>query len=134
MAELSSYVSFRGDARAALEFYQQVFGGTLAMNTFAEFGMTGPQEDQLMHGQLTMPSGQNLMASDTPPGMDYTEGRRVSLILHGEDEAELRGYFDRLSEGGTVHTPLEKQMWGDIYGQCTDRFGIEWMVNISAPQ
>lgn len=81
-----------------------------------------------------MPSGQNLMAADTPPGMDYTEGRRVSLILHGEDEAELRRYFDRLAAGGSVDTPLEKQMWGDVHGQCTDRFGIAWMVNISTPQ
>jgi len=135
MAELSPYLSFRGDARAALEFYQDVFGGTLDLTTFGEYGVPDAPADQIMHGQLTMPSGQNLMASDVSAGMDYSgEGRRVTLMLHGEDEAELRGHWDRLSDGGTVEVPLEKQMWGDVYGQCTDRFGIVWMMNIAAPQ
>ena len=101
MAELSPYLSFRGDARAALEFYQDVFGGTLDLTTFGEYGVPDAPADQIMHGQLTMPSGQNLMASDVSAGMDYSEGRRVTLMLHGEDEAELRGYWDRLSDGGT---------------------------------
>ena len=79
--ELSSYISFTGQAREAMEFYQSVFGGELLMNTFAEFGMEGEIADQIMHASLGMPSGQTLMGSDTPPGMEYTEGKRVRMIV-----------------------------------------------------
>ena len=131
--ELSSYISFTGQAREAMEFYQSVFGGELLMNTFAEFGMDGDIADQIMHASLVMPSGQTLMGSDTPPGMEYTEGKRVRMIVHGEDEGQLRECWDRLVVGGSVDTPLEKQMWGDIYGACTDKFGVDWMMNIAQP-
>ena len=131
--ELSSYLSFNGQAREALQFYADVFGGRLEMNTFAEFGMEGDYAEQIMHASLFMPSGQTLMGSDTPPEMQYSEGSRVTLILHGEDEADLRAKWDRLTDGGEVTVALEKQMWGDTYGACIDKFGITWMVNIAQP-
>ena len=131
--ELSSYLSFNGQAREAMQFYADVFGGELEMNTFAEFGMDGDAGDQIMHASLHMPSGQTLMGSDTPPEMQYSEGTRVTLILHGEDEAELRGKWERLSDGGEVTVALAKQMWGDTYGACVDKYGITWMVNIAQP-
>ena len=131
--ELSSYLSFNGQAREAMQFYADVFGGELEMNTFAEFGMEGDTGDQIMHASLHMPSGQTLMGSDTPPEMQYSEGTRVTLILHGEDEGQLRECWDRLVVGGSVDTPLEKQMWGDTYGACIDKYGITWMVNIAQP-
>lgn len=132
---LSPYLMFDGDARAAMEFYREVFGGDLAMNTFGEFGMQGtPHENLIMHAQLETPGGHTLMASDTSPDMDRTPGWTVQLMLHGEDEAQLRGYWEALADGGTIGTPLEPQMWGDQYGQLTDKFGIIWMVNISTPQ
>ncbi len=132
--ELSSYISFTGQAREAMEFYRDVFGGELEMNTFGEFGMEGDIADQIMHASLHLPTGQTLMGSDTPPGMEYSDGKRVRMIVHGEDEGVLRGYWDGLVVGGSVETPLDKQMWGDIYGACTDKYGVEWMMNISAPQ
>jgi PhnB protein len=128
---LNPYLSFQGNAREAVEFYQQVFGGELTLSTFGEYGMEGPTADQVMHAQLETPAGYTLMVSDTPPGMDHTQGTNITVSLSGDDSEELRGYFAKLSEGGTVVTPLEKQMWGDEYGACTDRFGIPWMVNIS---
>jgi PhnB protein len=131
--ELSSYMSFNGQAREAMHFYQSVFGGDLEMNTFAEFGMEGDTAEQIMHASLTLPSGQTLMGSDTPPGMGFSEGARVTLILHGEDEADLRGAWERLIEGGEVTVPLAEQMWGDVYGACVDQYGITWMVNIAQP-
>jgi PhnB protein len=70
------------------------------------------------------------MASDTPPGMETTTGTNISVSLSGDGD-ELRGYFQKLSDGGSVTMPLEKQMWGDEFGMCTDRFGIAWMANIS---
>lgn len=132
-SHLNPYVSFQGSARAAMEFYRDVFGGTLEMNTMGEFGRTGPEADLIMHAGLETPSGFTLMGADVPPEMTYTEGTRIGMILHGDDEAELRGYFDALADGGTVTVPLERQMWGDLYGQCTDKFGVDWMVNIAAP-
>jgi PhnB protein len=132
---LNPYIAFDGDARAAMEFYREVFGGDLVMNTFGEFGAPeSPDADKIMHSQLETPSGYTLMGSDTPQGMDYSRGTNVSISLSGDDTDELHGYWEKLSEGGAVSVPLEKQMWGDEFGMCTDRFGIAWMVNIGAPQ
>lgn len=130
---LNPYISFAGDARQAMEFYKTVFGGELTLNTFGESGMAGtPAADQIMHAQLETPSGYTIMASDTPPGMEYNPGTNISVSLSGDDSNELRGYWEKLTGDGTVSVPLEKQMWGDEFGACTDRFGISWMVNITS--
>jgi PhnB protein len=130
---LCPYLSFRDTARQAMEFYQQVFGGELTLSTFGEFGMADtPAADLIMHGQLETPSGFTLMGADTPPGMDYSPGTNITVCLSGDEAEQLRGYFTRLAEGGDLSVPLEKQMWGDEYGACTDQFGIPWMANISA--
>lgn len=132
-SRLNPYISFAGDARPAMEFYKTVFGGELTLNTFGESGMAGtPEADQIMHAQLETPSGYTIMASDTPPGMAYNPGTNISVSLSGDDSDELRGYWEKLSSDGTVSVPLEKQMWGDEFGACTDRFGISWMVNIAS--
>lgn len=131
-SRLNPYIGFDGNARQAMEFYQQVFGGTLAMNTFAEFGAAeGPDADKIMHAMLETPSGYTLMGSDTPPGMPHQPGNNISVSLSGDDGDELRGYWEKLSAGGSVSMPLEKQMWGDEFGMCVDQFGIAWMVNIT---
>ena len=132
---LNPYVSFTDNARQALEFYQGVFGGTLTLNTFGEFGQPdSPDAKKIMHGMLETDGGLTLMGADTPSGMTHTPGGSITISLSGDDEPELRGYWDKLSEGGTVSVPLEKQMWGDEFGMCTDRFGISWMVNITQPK
>jgi PhnB protein len=136
-SRLNPYISYPGTARQAMEFYRGVFGGELNISTFGEFGGAGgpdgPDPDGIMHAQLETPSGYTLMASDTPPGMDVTPGTNISVSLSGDDSDQLRGYFQKLSDGGTVTMPLEKQMWGDEFGQCMDKFGINWMVNIGQP-
>ncbi|MFE9577724.1 VOC family protein [Nocardia sp. NPDC006044] len=133
-SRLNPYLSFGDTARAALEFYREVFGGTLTISTFSEFSdADAPGADLVMHGVLETPSGFTLMAADTPPGMEYKPGSSISISLSGEDAAELHGYWDRLAEAGTVSVPLERQMWGDEFGLCQDRYGIAWMVNIAAP-
>jgi PhnB protein len=132
---LNPYISFKDNAREAMEFYHSILGGKLDMNSFAEGGMpdVDPADaNKLMHGMITTDTGLVLMASDTPTGMQYTDGARVSISLSGEDEAELSGYFNKLSEGGNVVMPLEKAPWGDTFGMVTDKFGINWMVNINA--
>ena len=127
---LNPYISFDGNAREAMEFYEGVFGGTLDMNTFAEFGEQGPGADKIMHGQLETPQGFTIMGADTPPGMDHQPGTNFAVSLSGDD-ADLRSWWDRLADGGTVTVPLEQQMWGDEFGQVVDRFGVAWMVNIT---
>jgi PhnB protein len=132
-SRLNPYLSFAGTARPALEFYRDVFGGSLAMHTFGEAGAahSADQSDQIMHGMLETDTGYTIMASDTPPGMDLHPGDAITVSLSGDDADQLRGYWARLSEGGKVSVPLEKQMWGDEFGMCVDRFGVPWMVNIA---
>lgn len=132
--QLNPYISFNGDAREALAFYESIFGGTLRTNTYGEYGQEGEAADQLMHGHLETEGGLVLMVADVPPGEGTRSGENIAISLSGEDEAELRGYWDGLSEGADVTVPLEPQMWGDIFGQLVDRFGIAWMVNINKPE
>ena len=128
-SRLNPYVMFPGTAREAMQTYERVFGGTLTLHTFDESGGEG---DGIMHALLETPDGFVLMASDLPPGMDPQPVSGISISLSGQDEESLRRWWDALSSDGTVHVPLEKQMWGDVFGQCTDRFGVSWMVNIGA--
>jgi len=134
-SRLNPYVSFRDNAREALEFYKDVFGGKLSINTFGEYGdPNAPGANNVMHGQLETDRGFTLMGSDTPPGMDFNPGNNITISLSGDDEQELRSYWEKLTEGANVTMPLEKQMWGDVYGQCTDKFGVQWMVDIGQQQ
>jgi PhnB protein len=131
-SRLNPYISFEGNARSALEFYRDVFGGTLTLNTFGEFAdAAAAGADKIMHGMLESDSGYTLMGSDTPPGMDFTPAANPAVSLSGDDADELRGYWEKLSAGGNVLMPLEKQMWGDAFGMCVDQFGVPWMVNIT---
>jgi PhnB protein len=130
-SKLNPYLSFDGSCREAMEFYQSVLGGELEVSTFGEYGDEGPSKDGVMHAQLNTPGGFTLMASDTPPGMPVDTGASVSISLSGDDTDELRRFWQGLSEGAEVTMPLEKQMWGDEFGMLTDRFGMQWMVNIA---
>jgi PhnB protein len=119
---------FDGNAREAMEFYRSVFGGELTVSTFGEFGSDDAAlKDKVMHAMLLVDNGYALMGADAPA--DHDSGTRITISLSGDDEV-LRDYFEKLSNGGDVRMPLEKQVWGDEYGQLTDKFGIEWMVNI----
>lgn len=133
-SRLNPYLSFDGNARQAMAFYEHVFGGTLTQTTMGEFGAPGADADKIMHSMLETDSGFTLMAADTPPDMEHRPGTNIAISLSGDEPEELRGYWERLSAGGTVPMPLEKQMWGDEFGMCVDQFGIAWMVNINQPQ
>lgn len=134
-SRLNPYVSFTGSARQAMEFYQRLFGGSLTLNTFGEFGNDDPAiADQIMHAMLETDRGFTIMASDTPPGTQHNPGDNISISLSGDDADDLHRYWDELSAGGTVTVPMAKQMWGDEFGSCIDQFGIPWLVNIGQPQ
>jgi PhnB protein len=131
--QLNPYLSFKDTAREAMEFYQTVFGGKVEFHTFKEYNASeDPSEDnKIMHSMLETDGGIMFMASDTPNSMEYQTGSRVSMSLSGSNELELSGYFAKLSAGGMVIMPLEKAMWGDTFGMCADKYGINWMINIS---
>jgi PhnB protein len=133
---LNPYLGFRDTAREAMEFYQSVFGGELVISTFAELQASEDpsEQDKVMHAMLTTSSGFTLMGSDTPNSMEFTPGTNYSVSLSGDDDAELRGYWEKLSDGGTVTMPLEKAPWGDSFGMCVDKYGVSWLVNISGGQ
>ena len=128
---LNPYLTFRDSAREAMTFYQSVLGGELTVSTFADFQVSADpaEQDKVMHSQLETPDGLVLMGADTPEGMEYQPQAGISVSLSGDDEDTLRGYWDRLSEGGTVTMPFGKAPWGATFGMCVDRFGTSWMVN-----
>ena len=132
-SKLNPYLQFDGNAREAMEFYRDTFGGELTVSTFGEYGTDDPSvKDNTMHAQLETENGFTLMASDTAPGMPSPpQDTKITVSLSGDDGDALRGYWEKLSAGGNVMMPLEKQMWGDEFGMLVDRFGVPWMVNIA---
>jgi PhnB protein len=130
---LNPYISFRDNAKQAMEFYQSVFGGELALSTFAEFHASEDpaEQDKIMHGMLTSPTGLVLMGADTPNSMSYNPGDNIAVSLSGQDEPELRGYWDKLVDGATITAPINTAPWGDTFGMLTDKFGVNWLVNIA---
>ena len=127
---LTPYLSFGDNAREAMEFYASVFGGDLNVMTFADMGGMGMPEErqhQVMHADLTVNDGVMLMGAD----MGEHVHPNGSVSLSGDDDTTLRTWFAELAEGGTVKQPLEVAPWGDAFGQLTDRYGVDWMMNIA---
>ena len=137
--KLISYIRFNGNAREAGEFYQSVFGGNLQMSTFSEYAsdeMPINDEDmnKIMHAFLKGENDIKLMFSDTPSNMEYDSGSRLALALNTDDEAEGRALWDKLTEGGTVTLELQPSLWDSTFGMLTDKFGVEWMLDIGEMQ
>lgn len=133
---LNPYLNFKDNAREAMEFYQTVFGGQLDVSTFKDFNASQDpsEDDKIMHSMLEADNGITFMAADTPAGMEYRPGTNMNMSLSGDNDEELSGYFQKLSEGGAVLEPLVVAPWGDKFGMLSDRFGITWLVNIAAPK
>lgn len=131
---LNPYLAFNGNACQAMEFYAGVFGGHLAFNTFKELGgENSPDAERIMHGLLETAAGYTIMAGDISSGTPYEAMAGCSVSLSGDDGDLLRGYWEKLSASGTITMPLQKQIWGDEFGMCIDKFGVAWMVNINQP-
>ena len=130
---LNPYLAFDGTTREAMEFYREVFDGKLEIQTFEESGQDshGADPQRVMHAQLEA-EAITIMASDSMPEQPVVMGNNVRLSLVGHDEAGLTDIFNKLAKDGEISVPLEKQFWGDTFGMVTDRFGLQWMVNVSA--
>jgi PhnB protein len=127
------YLFFKGNAKQAMEFYKAVFGGELTIMKMSEspeaMQMPGANPDDVMHARLKDGSFE-LMASDSGKASDKMAKVELSINGPSSAETEMRGMFNKLAEGGEVKMKLEKMPWGDIYGQITDKFGVDWMMDI----
>lgn len=137
--KLNSYISFNGNAREAMEFYQTIFGGEVFSDTFASYAsddmpVSEEDMDKTMHAYLKGDNGIELMGADAPSSVPYNPGSRLSLTLNGDDEALLRTYWDKLADDGTIAMPLGNAPWGDTFGMLTDKYGVNWMIDISPVQ
>ncbi len=134
-SRLNPYLNFNGNARQAMEFYANVFGGNLSLSTFAQFGASdSPDAERIMHGMLETDAGYVIMGADITSDMEYHPMTGFSVSLSGDDADILRGYWEKLSASGTTTMPLQRQVWGDEFGMCVDEFGVSWLVNIAQPQ
>jgi PhnB protein len=130
--ELNAYLFFPGNAEEAITFYQQVFGGEVSINRRGDVDPTAPadQKNQVIFALLT--GGDVTLRASDREDTSGSPQTRVELSLIGTDDARLRAMFDGLTEGGTVRAKLERQFWGDVFGAVTDKYGINWQVNIGA--
>jgi PhnB protein len=133
--QLDPYLFFSGNAKEALEFYKEIFGGELDISTFGSMPQDQMPEDarmdndKIMHGLLSG-GAVRLMAGDSQKAS--ADAKKIELSLSGEDDSQLRKFWDELAKGGMVRFPLEKAPWGDTFGMLTDKYNIAWMVNIAA--
>lgn len=136
MKAVNPYLNFRGNTEEAFQFYQSVFGGELLIVRFRQFagkGMNVPEEhlDKIAHIALPLTEGSMLMGTDALEEFvpNLTAGNNFSITLEAESEEEAERLMNALSEGGQIRMPLAKTGWADKFGDCIDRFGIQWMVN-----
>ena len=146
--QTTTHLNFRGDARAALEFYQSVFGGHLVATTYAEVGTPAelPGADRLVFGLVAAENGFRVMAYDIPGetagsiaggGSTRRENhttvtdQAVFVSLGVDSLEELRGSWDALAEGATIVEPLAASAWGPGFGMLTDRFGVTWSATVT---
>lgn len=141
MAKVSVYLNFPKQTEEAFMFYKEVFNGEFT-GQMMRIGEAPPQEDMppipeedknlIMHIELTIMDGFKLMGTDAPDSMGFTiiKGNNVSINLEPDSKEEAKILFTRLAEGGKVTMPLQDMYWGAYYGSCTDKYGVQWMLNV----
>ena len=121
----TTHLNFRGNARAALEFYRTVFGGDLAVVDHAG-------TDQVMWGQVAADNGFRVMAYDVPGDLSYDPGDKpVFVSVRGTDPDEITTFWTGLSDGATVVQDLGPAGWSPLYGMLRDRFGVTWVLDVA---
>lgn len=132
--QTTAHINFRGNARAALEFYRSVFDVEITIATYADIhAVEEPsQTDQVAWGQVAAPSGFRIMAYDVQPSKAFNPGENPFYIaLRGTDAAEIRVRWDALADGATIATPLAPALFAPLYGMLTDSFGVTWIVDVA---
>jgi len=132
---ISPYINFHGQAREAMEFYHGIFSGKLDLLAANPNGAPQPAgpNDTIMHARLAA-DGIIIMGSDGMPQYPPTVGDNFALALMGSDRERLTRAFEMLAEGGKVKQALKTESWSDAFGWLEDKFGINWMVNITTPK
>ncbi|MFI6299076.1 VOC family protein [Nonomuraea sp. NPDC050790] len=126
-----THLNFRGDARAALTFYQSVFGGEMAVVTYKDAGDVQSPADQVMWGQVDAGGGFRVMAYDVPSRLPWDQGENAFFVsLRGDTAEEVSAYWEKLSDGASVSQPLGPAQWAPLYGMLKDRFGVTWVVDV----
>lgn len=132
----TTHLNFRGSAREALDFYRSVFGGRTTAVTYKDAGNVQDESeaDWVMWGEVSADDGFHVMAYDVPSAMPYEPGANPFFVsVRGEDTDEVSALWQRLADGSTVLRPLEPAPWAPLYGMLTDRFGVTWVLDVTAP-
>jgi PhnB protein len=131
--QATTHLNFRGQARAALDFYHAVFGGTRSLVTYGDLGAApdAGQADQVIWGQVVSEDGFRIMAYDVQPQKPWHPGENAFFVsLRGTDAAAITACWERLGEDATILEALGPSAWSPLYGMLTDRFGITWAVDV----
>jgi PhnB protein len=143
MSSVSTYLNFNRNTEEAFNFYKSVFGGEFFGQGIMRMGDVPPQEGMppmaeedkklVMHVELRILNSHTLMGTDAPESMGFklNKGNNVSINLMPDTRKETKQLFEALSAGGQVTMELQDMFWGDYFGSCTDKFGIQWMFNCS---
>src|SRR5207244_3584521 len=126
-----TYLTFNGNCREAMKFYERCFGGELYLMPFSETPGDFPPEakDRIMHATVAKDGKPIVMASDTMPGQPLQQGNNFSICITPDDPEELERLFTAVGEKGKITMPLQDTFWGARFGMLTDQFGINWMFN-----
>jgi PhnB protein len=135
MKGINVYLTFDGNCREAMQFYQSCLGGELHIAPFSDAPHEFPPEQRnyVMHANLAF-GPHSLMASDTMPGQPVNVGTNYSVCIQCESLEEIERFFAALSNKGTFTMPLQDTFWGARFGMLTDQFGIQWMLNFEKPK
>jgi PhnB protein len=136
MKDINTYLTFDGNCRAAMQFYQQCLGAELQVMPFSEGPGDFPSDakDRVMHARLSKGGLVILMASDTMPGFPFKQGNNFSVSVQCENLEEIERFFAAFSHSGKVTVELRDTFWGARFGMLTDQFGINWMFNFEKPK
>lgn len=137
MTKINSFLTFNGNCREAMTFYKECLGGELTQQTVGELPMAeqmpAQMKESILHSMLTSESIV-IMGSDMAPETGLIKGNAVSLMLNFSNEEETRRIYTNLSKGGNATHPLEVTFWGALFGNLTDKFGNQWMLNFDNTQ
>jgi PhnB protein len=127
------YLNLNGKCREAMTFYSKCLGADLTIMTFGDSPLAEvfPEtaHDLILHSTLVKDEEILIMASDMQGSSAFVQGTNMSILIECDSEQETRALFDQLSEAGQILDPLEVKFWGDLYGVCRDKFGVEWNLN-----